>query len=109
MEYGTEVTLATAGLGIGLSVVFGTLAFISMLAMCCRCKRLHREDLAMAEAERNTGGQFEGTPPGGGRQRSKGTGMGGLKRESVGWRDAGNSLQVSQKKYMPCRYIVDNT
>lgn len=56
MEYGQEVGIATAGLGIGLSVVFGFVAFIAMLAMCCRCKRLHRADLAIAQAEGDNDG-----------------------------------------------------
>lgn len=57
MEYGQEVGIATAGLGIGLSVVFGFVAFIAMIAMCCRCKRLHREDLAIAQAEGDNDGE----------------------------------------------------
>ncbi|CAM9207574.1 unnamed protein product [Ectocarpus sp. 8 AP-2014] len=51
IDYGQEVGVATAGLGIGLSMFFGLLTFLGMLAMCCRCKRLHRADLAIAEAE----------------------------------------------------------
>lgn len=56
VDYGQEVGVATAGLGIGLSVFFGLLAFLGMLGMCCRCKRLHRADLAIAQAEGDNDG-----------------------------------------------------
>lgn len=56
MEYAQEVGIATAGFGIGLSVAFGFVAFVLMLGMCCRCKRLHREDLAIAQAEGDNDG-----------------------------------------------------
>lgn len=56
MDYGKEVGVATAGLGIGLSVVFGFVAFIAMIVMCCRCENLHRADLAIAQAEGDNDG-----------------------------------------------------
>lgn len=55
-EYAQEVGIATAGFGIGLSVLFGFVAFVAMLGMCCRCKRLHRADLAIAQAEGDNDG-----------------------------------------------------
>lgn len=54
--------MATAGLGVGLSVLFGLLAFVGMIAMCCRCKRLHREDLAIAQAEGDDDGELPVVP-----------------------------------------------
>lgn len=58
LEYIQEVSVASAGLGVGLSVAFGLVAFVSMLFMCCRCKRLHRADLAIAQAEGDNDGAF---------------------------------------------------
>ncbi|CAM9938047.1 unnamed protein product, partial [Pylaiella littoralis] len=57
LEYIQEVSVASAGLGVGLSVAFGLVAFVSMLFMCCRCKRLHRADLAIAQAEGDNDGK----------------------------------------------------
>ncbi|CAM9568170.1 unnamed protein product, partial [Scytosiphon promiscuus] len=55
-DYGQEVGTATAGLGVGLSAIFGFATFVSMIVMCCRCKRLHRADLAIAQAEGDNDG-----------------------------------------------------
>lgn len=61
-EYATEVIVATAGLGIGLSAVLGLVMFVAMCCMCCRCKRLHLADLAIAQAEGDNDGEgFHGT------------------------------------------------
>lgn len=49
--------IASAGLGVGLSLLFGLLAFVGMLGMCCRCKRLHRADLEIAQAEADNDGR----------------------------------------------------
>lgn len=56
-DYAQEVAVATAGLGVGLSLFFGLVTFISMIVMCCRCKRLHRADLAIAQAEGDNHGK----------------------------------------------------
>lgn len=72
---------------------------------------MHREDLAILEAERNTGGQFEGTLPGGGRQRGKGAGTGGYKKRvsgvARGWQQlASPSKEIGFVVDIYSRYLV---
>jgi hypothetical protein len=47
--YATEVATATAVLGLGVSVILGLLMFIGCIVCCCRCCRMRRRDLAVAE------------------------------------------------------------
>lgn len=59
-DYLYEVMFASVGLGVGLSILFGLLAFIGMLLMCARCKRLKKADFAIAQAEAENDGELPG-------------------------------------------------
>lgn len=43
--------MASAGLGVGIALLFGILAFVVLIFLCCRRRRLFRADLDIAKTE----------------------------------------------------------